>query len=490
MTAGAVGTSVRVFALPPLHVHCFSPLRHVKGVSSQEGHGSSSFRSPANRRLCPSRVPKLRPGHSRSLQTNANDLDIPPPIIGGDLRDNQQALDAVFDETGVPLSFRNASEVDAALDGGVVVFDRSHWGRFRVVGSGRLQFLHGQSTNEFKALRPGQGCDTVFVTPTARTIDLATAYAQETGVFVVVSPGMAGSIISRLDRYIFRGDNVELQDMDGKCCLLSLLGPKSRELLEELKAVGLPADAYASHTLLDFDGKPVMVAVGSGLTRDGYTLIADEAVAGELWNVLVARGAVPAGEEEWERARVLVGRPKPGAELTEDYNPLEAGLYSAVSVDKGCYVGQETLSKVHNNDAVKQQLWGLELSQPCELGARIQRGSKRLGQLTSVTQTLGGDHFGLGYLRCREGGAQVDLEGLDVTVGGVEAKVKSIPYATRAFEGQELSDERTEDVESGTKEGMLSRESEEDQEAAKQERLKAMQERLAAWKAQEGKPMQ
>jgi hypothetical protein len=47
------------------------------------------------------------------------------------------------------------------------------------------------------------------------------------------------------------------------------------------------------------------------------------------------QGCVPMGAEDWERARILLGRPAPGAELTLDFNPLEAGLYSAVSVSKG-----------------------------------------------------------------------------------------------------------------------------------------------------------
>lgn len=46
------------------------------------------------------------------------------------------------------------------------------------------------------------------------------------------------------------------------------------------------------------------------------------------------------GSEDWEAARVLEGRPAPGSELTEQYNPLEAGLYRAVSLNKGCYIGQ------------------------------------------------------------------------------------------------------------------------------------------------------
>ena len=56
------------------------------------------------------------------------------------------------------------------------------------------------------------------------------------------------------------------------------------------------------------------------------------------------------GTEAWEEARVANGVAAPGRELTDLYNPLEAGLLHAVSLAKGCYVGQETLAKVYNTN--------------------------------------------------------------------------------------------------------------------------------------------
>ncbi|MEL6935797.1 MAG: folate-binding protein, partial [Cyanobacteria bacterium J06607_17] len=69
--------------------------------------------------------------------------------------------------------------------------DRSHWGRIQVIGADRLRFLHNQSTNAFEQLAAGQGCDTVFVSSTARTLDLASAYIGDESVLLMVSPGMA-----------------------------------------------------------------------------------------------------------------------------------------------------------------------------------------------------------------------------------------------------------------------------------------------------------
>jgi folate-binding protein YgfZ len=65
--------------------------------------------------------------------------------------------------------------------------------------------------------------------------------------------------------------------------------------------------------------------------------------------LLLLQGCVPMGEADWERARITQGRPAAGSELTADYNPYEAGLCHAVSLDKGCYIGQETLAKVRDS---------------------------------------------------------------------------------------------------------------------------------------------
>ncbi len=80
------------------------------------------------------------------------------------------------------------------------------------------------------------------------------------------------------------------------------------------------------------------------------------------------------GEVEWEMARILQGRPAAGKELTEQHIPLEAGLYHAVSLNKGCYMGQETLAKVHKLNAVKQQLQGLMLDAAVQPGTPLLSG--------------------------------------------------------------------------------------------------------------------
>lgn len=63
--------------------------------------------------------------------------------------------------SSVPVTYGNDMEAMAALENGVALIDRSHWGRLRVSGEDRLRFLHGQSTADFLSVKPGQGCRTV-----------------------------------------------------------------------------------------------------------------------------------------------------------------------------------------------------------------------------------------------------------------------------------------------------------------------------------------
>jgi folate-binding protein YgfZ len=139
------------------------------------------------------------------------------------------------------------------------------------------------------------------------------------------------------------------------------------------------------------------------------------------------------GEDDWERARVTAGRPAPGAELTQDYNPLEAGLYHAVSITKGCYMGQETLAKVGRAGPPKQQLWGLQLTAPVAPGTPVQYEGDVIGSVTSYVDLQQYGDFALAYLKRKRKGTALKLEGAAVTVDGQPATVVAAPYSTWEF---------------------------------------------------------
>ncbi|MGL6340334.1 MAG: YgfZ/GcvT domain-containing protein, partial [Waterburya sp.] len=254
-----------------------------------------------------------------------------------ELRQVQESAGAVFNESGVALSFDNDHEALEAVKEGVAICDRSHWGLIKITGADRLRYLHNQSTNDFESLKPGQGCDTVFVTSTARTLDLATAYVTEDAVLVLVSPNRRQQLLTWLDRFIFPFDKVELTDISAESTVFSLIGEKSQSLLASLISEPISLNKLGDNTLVNIADMTVRLAFGSGLATPGYTLIMSNDQAETVWTQLITQGVIPLGDRLWSSLRIQQGRPLPDHELTEDYNPLEAGLWQTISFEKGCY---------------------------------------------------------------------------------------------------------------------------------------------------------
>lgn len=299
------------------------------------------------------------------------------------------------------------------------IIDRSHWGRIQVSGDDRLRFLHNQTTNDLQSLKPGQGCDTVFVTSTGRSIDLVTALVLEDSVLLLTSPGFDQRLIDWMDRYIFFADRVDLKNVTSATTCFTLLG-SSEELGESIGLAELPDRPY-QHQMVSIAGVEVRLCVGTGLALPGYTLIASSADADALRQHFSSLTTLD--DAAWEKLRIEQGRPMPDRELTEDYNPLEAGLWHTISLSKGCYIGQETIARLHTYRGVKQQLWGVRLDGEAEPETAIFAGDEKIGKLTSAI-----DHIGLAYIRTKA------IEpNLQIKVGDRAAELVALPYLSHEY---------------------------------------------------------
>jgi tRNA-modifying protein YgfZ len=302
-----------------------------------------------------------------------------------------------------------------------VLYDASHWGQIEVTDADRLTFLHNQSTNGFKLLKVGDVCETTFLTSTARTIDLATAYILEDRVLLTVSPHSAKALIKFLDRYIFFADKVTLKDVSAETTLFRILGETSGDYLASL-GVELPMEGYGKVTIADTE---VLLTPTSGLALPGYSLVF---AANAADAVKTALNLEPCTDAQWETLRIQQGRPMPGQELTSDFNPLESGLWHTISFIKGCYIGQETIARLDTYKGVKQQLWGFDLPSSVEVGTAIfaiEDPEAKIGTVTSVADTEQGA-IGLAYVRTKAGAA-----GTVVRIGDRETTLRDLPYLTR-----------------------------------------------------------
>ncbi len=296
-------------------------------------------------------------------------------------------------------------------------------GLLQLKGEDRTRFLHNQTTNNINNLKAGQHCNTVFVNSTGRTLDLATAYILEDAIWVKVSANRRQFLFDWMDRFLFPMDKVELTDISEQYILVSLLGKESDNFLQQL---GLVLPENNSQSLVTINNNSFYLAQGNELNLLGYTLILPVDQLTIIQEKLLELKGFKISDHLWEYLRITQGKPMPDKELTEDYNPLEAGLWNAISFEKGCYIGQETIARLNTYKGVKQKLWGIKLGQFVEAGTLIMLEGEKVGILTSSTDLK--SFFGLGYVRTKAGG-----KGLKVQVGEASGELVAVPFLCHEY---------------------------------------------------------
>jgi tRNA-modifying protein YgfZ len=214
------------------------------------------------------------------------------------------------------------------------------------------------------------------------------------------------------------GYEVELQKRTLESGLLSLIGPDAERIVA---AEDLSATEH-SHVLIDVAGTEARAIRTDG----GVDLMCLASETDRLRGSLTERGAVTVSEAAAECLRVEWGRPRYGVDLDESVIPQEAGLNErAVSFTKGCYVGQETVARLHYRGKPNRHLRGLRLSTPCAAGAALRLEERVVGRLTSVVESPRLGPIGLALLR-REAtpGMVLALEEEDGS-----AQVVELPFA-------------------------------------------------------------
>lgn len=283
-------------------------------------------------------------------------------------------------------------------------------------GADRLRFLHNQTTNAVEGLSPGEWLETVFINSTGRTLELATVYGRENSLWLQVEANQKDFLWQWMDRFIFPFDKVELKDLSDHYRAVVLLGKSVTE-----NHLGWEIPTGNQWLAQSVEGVEILIAPQTGLDLPGLTIIfpADhQEIIIKLW------GDLPIiSPTEWESLRIYQGRPQAGKELTEDYNPLEAGLWRSISFTKGCYIGQETIARLNTYQGVKQRLWRITLDCPVEAGTLITIEGQKVGILTSVAGLIG-----LGYLKTK-----LVSEGMTVQVAEAVGKVELAPYLSHEY---------------------------------------------------------
>jgi len=263
-----------------------------------------------------------------------------------------------------------------------------------VEGPDAAGFLHGLLSNDIAGLAPGSARAALMLDAKGHVrADLRVRSDGDGAFTLLVRPELADDVAATLERYHFSED-------------LEILGPETAQLITVTGGVAIP-EGVAQITV-------------AGALPGSVELVVDDAGA-----AIAALALEEAPAEALELARIAAGVPLVGVDTGPTTLVQEAGLETgAVSFDKGCYLGQETVARIAFRGHVNRRLRGLALGEPAAPGAAITRGGREVGRLTSASVAPDLGPIGLGVIRHEvEVGAAVDVEGSAVT-----ARVVELPF--------------------------------------------------------------
>jgi tRNA-modifying protein YgfZ len=314
----------------------------------------------------------------------------------------------------------------ATLREGCGLLDRSERGKLALTGPGAVEFLEGQVTNQLLTLRTGEGCYAAFLTHKGKMLGdlriLAVGGDQRgeaPSELLLDTERSALQALFDMIRHFKVGYEVELHKRTMEHGLLSLIGRRA----QSIAGAGTLGEPEHENTGVVIAG----VAALAVRTDVGVDLFCDAPDTARLAGALGERGAVTVSDEAAECLRIERGRPRYGIDLDETVIPQEAGLNErAVSFTKGCYVGQETVARLHYRGKPNRHLRGLRLSEPAGAGEELKLGDRTVGRVGSaaVSPSLGPIALAL-VRREAEPGSFLSVGGR-----GVSAEVLELPFAT------------------------------------------------------------
>ncbi len=297
---------------------------------------------------------------------------------------------------------------------GAGLLDRSERARIAVSGAEAGEFLQGQLTNDVEALEPGDGCYAALLDRKGRVrADMRVLRLDDGSYLIDTEPEAGPPVLSHLSMYNV-GRDAAVTELNDGAPLLSLLGPLSQRI------VGAPLGAEHRHRELTIAGASCRVVA----TDLGADILVAAAAADAVRAALLEAGAEPIEAEAAEIVRVEAGRPRLGREIEPERTmPQEAGINErAVSFTKGCYIGQETVARLHYKGKPNRHLRLLTSAERLPDGAAVRLDGRELGTVGTAVLSPARGPLALAILR-REAEPGVEVE---VAAAGT-ATVEELP---------------------------------------------------------------
>ncbi len=329
----------------------------------------------------------------------------------------------------MPVQYMGIIEEHKAVRTAAGLFDISHMARLSFEGSGTQALLEKVFTNSVGTMKDGQVRYGLVCNEAGFILDDILVYRFGDDFAAVVNAGNREKIVAWL-RQQATGTDVVVEDQTFDTTMMAVQGPKALAVCEELfPQAGQLRYYFAKQT--SYQGQACILSRTGYTGEDGFELSVPNAVGEPMWAEFIKRGVVPCGLGARDTLRLEAAMPLYGHELSEQINPLSAGLAWAVKFNKGDFIGREALLDHSVDQPVRI---GLVLD-----GKRAAReGSPILADGTAVGTVTSGSYvphleqsIAMGYVPMQHSAVGTSLA-VDLRGTSIPATVVALPFYKRA----------------------------------------------------------
>ncbi|PYL85482.1 MAG: hypothetical protein DMF23_03535 [Verrucomicrobia bacterium] len=239
-------------------------------------------------------------------------------------------------------------------------FDLSARTKLRVTGADRIRFLNGQTTNDVRKAGAEATQESCVLNAKGHFDAHVFLSATPNDIWIDADQELRELLQTRLERYVI-ADDVKIEDVTDQSALFHVLAGSEPKI---------------SDAKFDFRSRRLGI--------DGWDLWVEAARAEAMKGALAADYRAM-DESEWEVLRIESGIPRWGCELTREIIPPEANLAArAIDYEKGCYIGQEVISRMKMSGQTRQRLCGVTSEKALAPGKELHAETKMVGHVTSA----------------------------------------------------------------------------------------------------------
>ncbi|MFC6990103.1 aminomethyltransferase family protein [Haloplanus sp. GCM10025708] len=273
-----------------------------------------------------------------------------------------------------------------AVRNGVGVVEM-HYGVVVVEGDDRREYVDNAVSNAVPA-SDGEGRYALLLDPQGKVRTDMYVYDAGERLLVFVPPSQAEPLVAEWREKVFIQD-VEIRDASDEFAVFGVHGPQSTEKVASvLTGAGSPEPQLSFVRGSIGDAGVTAIAADAPTGEEGYEIVCAAADARDVFDALLFYGnpSVPFGHRTWETLTTEAGTPLFETEL-EGRIPNVLGIRNAIDFEKGCFVGQEVVSRVENRGRPSRRLVGLRPDRLPAAGAAVFDGDESVGDVTRAVDS-------------------------------------------------------------------------------------------------------